>query len=311
MILATTFLLVVLEFSVRLFFPEINYQGNERSMFLENRFGESMGLRPDASGTFFGKTVHTDMNGFRQLDIPAQHDQSWLFVGDSVTFGVAVDDDKIFPQLVQNRFPHTRVWNAAVVGYGANDYLNVVSAFADGHSDLERIILFFCLNDVYGNLSFDADSSPIEASLSFLRRNSKLYQLLKGTFFDQSRKHALHDISYFEDRNPNFEAAVGALENIKAIADELGAELLVVIVPYEYQLRVDGLRAPQALLTKRLAEQGIAFLDLYEAFESARSEDYFLYGDPMHLSDLGHKTVADELMELMDELMDELIERLQ
>ena len=40
-------------------------------------------------------------------------------------------------------------------------------------------------------------------------------------------------------------------------------------------------------------------LDLYEEFTLLKSEDYFLYGDPMHLSTIGHKTVARKMVEIL------------
>ena len=92
---------------------------------------------------------------------------------------------------------------------------------------------------------------------------------------------------------------VNAIVKIKAALDKSNIDFLVVILPYEYQLRVEGLKAPQALLNSFLAKRNIKSLDLYEDFASLNSEDYYLYGDPMHLSYLGHETVAMNLVEIL------------
>ena len=90
-----------------------------------------------------------------------------------------------------------------------------------------------------------------------------------------------------------------AIVKIKSISDKYGIDFLVVILPYEYQLRMNGLKAPQQFLKDFLTKKSIHFIDLYDDFTSLNSEDYFLYGDPMHLSPVGHKTVARKLLEIL------------
>ena len=63
------------------------------------------------------------------------------------------------------------------------------------------------------------------------------------------------------------------------------------------ELRVRGLKSPQILLKKFFQAKNIQSLDLYEDFTLRDSEDYFLYGDPMHFSYYGHKTVANKMLE--------------
>ena len=298
-ILISLILLILLEFAVRILNPQINFQGVQRSMFVENKFDQTLRLKPNSSGKFFGKEFNTDKHGFRQMNTPTQYDRSWLFLGDSVTFGVAIEKEKIFPQVIQNEFRHTRIWNTAVVGYSTLDYLNVVKAFIRDHSDLEKIILFLCLNDVYGNLSLNFRVSAKEKVLSFFRSNSKLYLFLKKIFFDRSKAYALHDIGLYKEGNPAIDEYLNAMVRIKSISDKLNIKFLVVVLPYEYQLRVGGLRTPQVLLKNFFARNDIKSLDLYEDFSSLDSEDYFLYGDAMHFSHLGHTIVARKMLEVL------------
>ncbi|HME44525.1 MAG TPA: SGNH/GDSL hydrolase family protein [Syntrophorhabdales bacterium] len=299
LVLSSLFLLIILEFAVRVFFPQINYQGVQRSLFVENKFGQTMGLAPNSSGEIFGKEIHTDEYGFRQMNTPAKYHKSWLFLGDSVTFGAGIDTDQIFPQLIQNAFPDTKIWNTAVVGYSAPNYLDVVKAFLPDHPEIEKIVLFFCLNDVYGNLSLKFNVSAKERILSFLRSHSKLYSLVKKTLLDASKMYALYDIGLYKEGNSDLDEHLNAIVSIKSIADRLHIDFLVVILPYEYQLRVGGLRAPQVLLKNFFAKNNVASVDLYEEFTPLKSEDYFLYGDPMHLSTIGHRTVARKMIEIL------------
>lgn len=300
-ILTSLLLLIAIEFAVRFLYPQINFQGNQRAMLVENKFQQTMGLVPNASGEFFGKRIRTDAYGFRQLQTPHEYQKSWLFLGDSVTFGVAVSDDMVFSQLIQNEFQHIRIWNTAVVGYSAVDYLNVVRDFVPDHDDLAKIILYFCLNDVYGNLSLSRSASAKEMVLSFLRSNSKLYLLLKNVFTDRSKVYALNDIDFYAKHSPKIDKHLSALAEIKSIADKLAIQFIVVLLPYEYQLRSNGLRAPQVRLKEFCQTHHIQVLDLFSAFMMRDSKDYFLYGDPMHLSPYGHQAVANQMIEELKE----------
>lgn len=299
-ILSVLLLLIAMEFAVRVLFPQINYQGNQMSLFLEGRFNESVGFVPNSSGIIFGKKIHTDEYGFRQMNTPSKYDKSWLFLGDSVTFGVGLDTEQTFPQLIQNQFQRIKIWNTAVVGYSTLNYLDVVEAFLHDQGDIEKVVLFFCLNDVHGNLSLKPRNVLTkDRILSFLRSNSKLYLLLKKIFFDQSKRYALYDIGLYKEDNSDIDKYLNAIVDIKSKLDESNIDFLVAILPYEYQLRVGGLKAPQVLLHSFFAKHNIKSLDLYEDFPPRHSEDYFLYGDPMHLSSLGHELVAKKMVEIL------------
>src|SRR5687768_7200136 len=95
-------LLLVLEAGTRLLKPEINYQDTERTLLRENAFGTSYGWKQNASGICFGKRVYTDGDGFRKMASPESYKDSWLMLGDSVTFGVGVETRDTFAQLLQD-----------------------------------------------------------------------------------------------------------------------------------------------------------------------------------------------------------------
>ena len=292
----------IFEIGIRNFYPEINYQGNEASLFQEKKFHNSMGYLNNSKGEIFGKMSYTDELGFRKMESPSDYDKSWLLLGDSVGFGVGVETEDTFAQLIQNYYPKKKIFNSAVVGYSAVNYPDVVDIFLNDHEEVERVILFFCLNDVYGNLTLKRTSIPIkERILSFLRTNSKLYLFLKKQFFDRSKAFALYDIGLYTEDNQDLKEYLDAVDQIDSTLEEKGIEFMVVILPYEYQLRLKGLTAPQELLNKYFAEHSINSTDLFDDFSSLDSEAYFLYGDPMHLSAHGHKVVAERVLEEIKE----------
>ena len=137
-LITSLLLLIALEVAVRGLFPQINYQGLQKSLFVENRFAQTMALIPNSSGEVFGKEVYTDEYGFRKMNIPATYDKSWLFLGDSVTFGVGINTEQIFPQLLQNEFQYVKIWNTAVVGYSTLNYLGRVISQGEPLGGLSR-----------------------------------------------------------------------------------------------------------------------------------------------------------------------------
>ena len=144
-------LILLLEAGTRIIRPEINFQDTERGLLREKAFGETYGWKPDAAGVCFGKRVFIDEFGFRKISSPRNYQDSWLILGDSVTFGVGVETRDTYAQLLQDAHPEARVWNTAVIGYDARNYRDVFYHLAAGNEslkNLKRVILFFCLNDV-------------------------------------------------------------------------------------------------------------------------------------------------------------------
>ena len=82
------------------------------------------------------------------------------------------------------------------------------------------------------------------------------------------------------------------------------ATLLVVLSPFEYQLREPQdpeTQIPQARLAELLAREGVAFVDARPYFDPAHaSTDYFLGYDPMHFSALGHEAMARAIAEALE-----------
>lgn len=303
--------LLLLEAGTRILKPQISFQDTERSLLREKAFGETNGWVPNASGICFGKTVFTDDFGFRKMSSPEKYDASWLILGDSVTFGVGVETKDTYVQLLQNNFPTVKLWNTAVIGYDLRNYRDVLYHLVKERQaipNLRKVILFFCLNDVVlsYNLNKGADegierSQYIEPVLSFLRRNSKFYILMKNTVSDRSLYYFQRDYQHYKDASEDFAASMKILDEINGFLRERNINLSVVILPYEYQLRKkeEQYLLPQKLITAFLKEKGISYTDAYESFVQVGDNvgENFLYADFTHLSTKGHQVIFNLLKE--------------
>lgn len=293
-IAACGLLLLVLEGLVRAGFPGINHQDTQLSLFKGNAFGATVGLAADARGESFGAAVITDRHGFRRLDAPEKFSKSWLLLGDSVAFGVGVDAGHTFAQFIQSQLPDTKLWNTAVPGYSIPNYRDVLDHFLATRTDIDRVLLFLCLNDVYGNFNLKPRLDAVkDKTLSFLRRKSKLYMLLKNTFFDRSRTYALHDIAVYRDDTESVRQGIEVLKQISDTLKKRQIRLQVFILPYEYQLRKNDKQylLPQNLLGSYLQQAQIEVYDAYEYFlaQQQPADVFYLYADAMHLSVYGHR----------------------
>lgn len=303
--------LLLLEVGTRVFWPEIGFQDTEKSLQRNNAFGNTWGWVPNASGICFGKRITIDEFGFRKMNAPRNYTSSWLILGDSVTFGVGVDTEDTYIQLLQNALPSIKLWNTAVLGYDFSNYKDVLRHWIVENQSvpkISKVIMFVCLNDVDVHDTADnnprikvvSSSSSIEQVISFLRRNSKLYILLKNTVSDRSKVYFQHDYQLYNNESKAFTEAMNAVDEMNALLRERNIEFVTVILPYEYQLRAkeDQYLLPQKLLTAHFKEKGIPYIDTYSGFERAGDKQRnFLYADFSHFSKDGHRIVADILKE--------------
>ena len=140
---------------------------------------------------------------------------------------------------------------------------------------------------------------------NFLRDKSKLYLLVKGKLTDPSRGWFLTDYQSYLDH----EWVTRQLEPLATIAAMLNKheiEFVVVLAPYEYQVRqsrrasdpTDRFR-PQHEVGEYLRRRGIPFVDASPELLAAairEPQHYFLSFDPMHLSRRGHA----EMFKILD-----------
>ena len=301
------------EIAVRVAFPRINTQETDSSLFRAGVFGPSPGHEPGARGSSFGQEVHIDERGLRatRAEPTEPGSEHWLVLGDSVTFGVGVAVESTFIGRLGSHVPAVSVSNTATLGFSVRNYRDVLDSVLDGRSLVgkpDRVLLMWCLNDVYGyttRLDAPPEQGPFGRTRVALRSRSKLYLLLKGVLLDRSHAWFEFDRAWYEVDHR--EDVSQALDVVADMADRTSAEgipLMVAILPYEYQLRSASPAAllPQRELTRSLQARGVPHVDLRAAVAAEaesrdlRSTDLYLYADAMHLSARGHAVVLEALV---------------
>jgi lysophospholipase L1-like esterase len=271
---------------------------------------------------------------------PSRKKKNLLVIGDSVTLGTGVDAPAAYPYLLDHKLKDYHVINASVSGYWFNDYLNVLSSLI-GTLNPKGIIIGICLNDFnnisqknimrldekyhrsdIGNINNPVKNenisedhlirypNPIFRFLRYINDNyfnfndflnnySRSYVLIKAKFADTSRDYFLADLLTYKKPGISKEIA-DKFKRLRTIVNG-HCWLVMVILPYEYQLRVGtkDILLPQKLITEAAKEQHLTVIDLYDQVNQyikqhkLKPKYLFLYNDPEHFSALGHKIVAE------------------
>jgi hypothetical protein len=189
-----------------------------------------------------------------------------------------------------------------------------VNADPPFHKIVERVYLFYCLNDfhsadVYEPRPLDPGVWPsVKRSIASafvwinetLGPRSKLYVLLTGLTIDPSRQYYMGDAKGMDVSEERFEQVVQPLVQIGRKFEREGKAFTVVLNPYEMQVRPNSGAdfRPQDRMMEYLTSNGIRVIDTRGRFLALEHPGKaFLFADPMHLSALGHEMVFNAIAE--------------
>ena len=322
-------LIGLIEGSVRWLYPEIPPQHSDRRLFDPHKYGRTYGYKALATGEEMGALVMTDEHGFRASSRSRQsHTSEHVFVlGDSVSVGNGVEAEQTYSFLLEEKLGK-KVLNASVTGYGIVDYVEVLGHIADNFKP-QLVIIGICLNDVSPtsqasivaiarNREADGEVAPEERRYpnmlvrtlryindnyfnfhTFLGLHSRTYVLLKSLATDSARDHFLADEFYYHDPK-TIEFLSSQFTTLKRLlTDE--KPLVLVIFPYEYQLRAGSLEVlePQKIIKEAGDRAGVTIYDLYDELKEylqanrLPSKAIYLFNDPLHFNSVGHHAIAE------------------
>jgi lysophospholipase L1-like esterase len=299
-------LLVTLELVSRVILDKIYNRSFDSTLIEDNKYFTSPGLKANAQAMIWGRLFHTDQYGCRQ---PAKGykpgKKKWLFIGDSVTEGVGVGDSAVFPSLVFDRNDSLNIFNYSLIGYSVNDYLNVLkSVLAKNDSTIERVSIFYCLNDVYGptkmaELPVMARQDFMGQASAFMQQNYNTYKLIKLLLFQNSDRYFQYDMQFYKAGDEHFKNAMTTLLLCDSACINAGAAMDVVILPYRSQVSGADVehRLPQTMVGNYCKSHYIHFLDPSDHLSKLGDPAaLYLFADEIHFSRLGHRAVADYLL---------------
>lgn len=308
-ILVVIILFLISELLVRVFGPKILLPGTEQTLVQDSVYYGSQGLGSNVSGNSMGVRKLTTDERMWKYSADKKSKRKILFLGDSVTMGIGVDNDSTFCGRINNSDNEIVVYNPSLIGYSVSDYKNIVKKMFiedENRLGITEVVVCWCLNDVYADYliqntpQLNGESFWEKGVISF-RYNSQLFQYLKNLFTDRPQKYFLFDNQFYNTKNEIYNDALSDLEEIINALDSVKMEIKIFILPYEYQLRDDNYsitNKPQKLLMSFLNEKNVEVLDCANAFlkNSDDSNRNYLFGDGIHFSERGHKLIADYII---------------
>ena len=272
--------------------------------------GNTHYFKPNSEGVIFNEVIYTDNNGYR---IPSKNykylgKKNIFILGDSVTFGNGVKENETFIGLLRKKYKEINFLNSSVPGYQIKDHISVINQTTK-FDNINKIIYFFTLNDIYGSsniLNLDNKKKESDFSLKkykllskiniYLRNKSYLYMFIKGIGTDPSKRWFLNLYEKFETKD--FNEIENHLITLSNYSKNEQSDFIIILFPYEYQTRncSKNVLKPQKKIVKILTNLNIEFKDLTGIFcNQKKPKKNFYKFDPMHLSKQGHNLVYKTL----------------
>jgi lysophospholipase L1-like esterase len=282
------------------------------------------GLRLWHPERYGDKRYSFDARGFRNPDRPrSQPARRVVFLGDSVTFGLGVDDERVYPRRIEERWqrerpgePPLEALNLAMFAYSPVHERAVLEAHGLAFRP-ELIVLQLYMND-FTESQWSPESElqvgvwlRLQALKNRVVNESALYRRVRQGLLRVGYL-AVHDLrrKYFPETlnaaeplalrerfaaHPDEEfQAFADISAMRDLAHEAGSGFLVILTPNEVQLFDDAYDAIDERIAAWCARERITFLDLLPLLR-ARADRAELFLDGLHLSERGHDAVANAL----------------
>jgi len=264
----------------------------------------------------------TNAHGFRN-SAQLESDDKILFLGDSVTFGLGVQESQIFTTLISKTLnTHSKknsisCINLSMFGYTPRNELNVLKNIGLKFKP-DQIILQLYMNDFYRRNTNNKPMNMIETitnnlialknmvinQSAFFRRFRQLGQKINFILFHDIRRKYFTDT--LNDSEPQaisklfMQYQLGEIESFQYIqemnniAKTNKIPYKIILTPNEVQLftnKFDNINNKISLFCK---QNEIPFFDMLQPFRLSRKKEY-IFNDGLHLSPFGHKLVCEYL----------------
>jgi lysophospholipase L1-like esterase len=293
-------------------------------------------LKTDPSAStagFWHAPVRFDAWGFRNTT-PWPERVDIITVGDSVTYGLTVNDEQAWPALLERALAPQHVLNLGLVGAAPQQYLRVYETFGAQLSPKVLLVGLFLGNDLTDALNFHAwwRAKSHKSFIDFLLKRDRmgangwlqksyLYMSLKDLYAAYKGGRILGKTVQLTDGgqlylNPTQlekQAAVGSpgqpafalvlhtLEHLCTLATQQQTHCLVLIVPDREQVYLpilgDAAVNLAAPLLPELENRGIASLDLGPHFrQRAAAGETLFWEEDGHPNVRGYALIAEVVL---------------
>lgn len=313
------FLLLVFGLTVAVFAIELGYRVYllmVRPPVVLTPDGEE--FNPNGQGRWRGGKISIDEHGFRNgLDSSAMmRNRRILVIGDSIAFGMGVNDDAVFTHRLNQKFAPASIGfvNLSRPGWDTPTLRDLLYRFGEDFLPIYSLLWVYYIND--------AKSSTVYRVPPTMQREREQYNFsgrfqwtvysgLRWPFLFKPRVKAY--LKKQDPRRTSWEAYYKWCLDSYAPRSETrrneelylwdvvqwskshNAKLWVAIAPAADQF-IDGHLEPQVFIKEVMALQNVPVLDLLPFLRAAnQDQSVFLPNDQAHWNSWGHRMVADAI----------------
>ena len=257
--------------------------------------------RPNKSMELMDVMVDINSDGLRDKEYPVDKTDARriVFLGDSLTFGWGVEDNKTFATLIEedlNSKEPTEVINFGTGNYNTEQEVNL---FIDKglKYNPDKVVLFYFIND--------AELTPEKSGLWFLgyshfisfywsRINSLMNNLVPSKSFQE-----YYESLYDQDEQGWINARKAILQ-LRDICKENGIEFQVVLLPELHDVNNEIFANVYNNLARFLGENNIDFLNLAKLFENHPNQiELWVSFDDAHPNNIAHRKIAESSLDFI------------
>ena len=269
-----------------------------------NQTDPVLGWRMPPSTTSPGKQSEFDVEyvsneqGFRDTESFEPASCGIAFVGDSMTFGIGVENDETFAELLEAQFPECRCFNLGIPGFGVDQMWLALRHF--GLELRPKIaVAAFILDDLNRSLTAYRWRGEWASKPTFVLRDDELVPLSEENAPSRLTRWILQHSRLFElrrkyERRASLCRPTGTrwqlnraiFQAMQQDCAQAGCRLVVVFLV----ARGENLESP--VFAAEFQNLGIPFLDLQAEL---RERPDLYYTEDRHLNPAGHRWVAEQL----------------
>lgn len=311
---------------------------NSVKLRLMHRLDEKLGFRlvpgyeMQHQTAEFNTRIKINSEGLRDRDYPSPQKDANVFrilaLGDSFTLGLGVNSEEAYPKVLESmlnraplgKFSKFEVINAGVDGYGTEQEAIYLRELLQRYRpDLVIVGLYSNdVDDVMAGISGALVKNKVKNRLYFLSYLRSVQIVLSHALRNDIRSELF---GIYQDRySPKFEQALtktkGCLVRIRDDAREAGAETMIVIVPYcfeidrsEWEKRGFGGLYTDDFMNKNMNKFSLLFdefgtaaniptLPLLPVFRKSKVSPLYFPQDP-HWTRNGHRLAAESIYDFL------------
>ncbi len=222
---------------------------------------------PNSRARLMGADVSINSLGLRDREFPAAKPAGTrriLMLGDSITFGWGVDQDKTASVVLEQRLKAAGQSDVQVINSGVGNYNTAmeVAYFRDHGAALvpDVVVLNYFIND--------GEPTPAYRDVPTLARHAYVYPVAGGAWDDIKRRFLggpdwkEYYSGLYDDTQPGWQKTKASIEALAQMCRERGIRLIVANVPELHILAPYPFTAVSDRVAAVAKAQGLEYLDL-------------------------------------------------